>query len=298
MTIDDPGHKVTAPVMLDAAARSCATPAPRRCRSTRPGWWPAPPSATSATGVKVDGATVELAVPASRAIGRPGDARRRDADPRWHHRDGPPARRDGRGSSRTRACTIDALQSPRTPRYARPYRTPLPPRDDRRPPQTRSSMSELDYPQDLRYTAEHEWVRTGEDGVVRVGHHLLRPGRPRRRRLRQPAGRRRHAVRRRLLRRGRVDQVGQRPLRAPVGRDRRPSTTPWTARPSWSTPTPTARAGCTRCASPTPARPGRAPGRRRPTARSSAEPSLPRPRHRGARCGTMAVSSGGHSLEP
>jgi len=24
-------------------------------------------------------------------------------------------------------------------------------------------MSELDYPQDLRYTAEHEWVRTGED---------------------------------------------------------------------------------------------------------------------------------------
>ena len=30
-------------------------------------------------------------------------------------------------------------------------------------------MSELDYPQDLRYTAEHEWVRTGEDDVVRVG---------------------------------------------------------------------------------------------------------------------------------
>jgi glycine cleavage system H protein len=30
-------------------------------------------------------------------------------------------------------------------------------------------MSQLDYPQDLRYTAEHEWVRTGEDGVVRVG---------------------------------------------------------------------------------------------------------------------------------
>ena len=30
-------------------------------------------------------------------------------------------------------------------------------------------MSELEYPQDLRYTAEHEWVRTGADGVVRVG---------------------------------------------------------------------------------------------------------------------------------
>ena len=30
-------------------------------------------------------------------------------------------------------------------------------------------MSQLDYPQDLRYTAEHEWVRTSEDGVVRIG---------------------------------------------------------------------------------------------------------------------------------
>ena len=30
-------------------------------------------------------------------------------------------------------------------------------------------MRELEYPQDLRYTAEHEWVRTGSDGVVRVG---------------------------------------------------------------------------------------------------------------------------------
>jgi glycine cleavage system H protein len=30
-------------------------------------------------------------------------------------------------------------------------------------------MSELDYPEDLRYTAEHEWVRLGSDGVVRVG---------------------------------------------------------------------------------------------------------------------------------
>src|SRR5664279_565324 len=30
-------------------------------------------------------------------------------------------------------------------------------------------MSELEYPQDLRYTAEHEWVRAGSDGVARVG---------------------------------------------------------------------------------------------------------------------------------
>jgi len=30
-------------------------------------------------------------------------------------------------------------------------------------------MSELEYPQDLQYTAEHEWVRTGSEGVVRIG---------------------------------------------------------------------------------------------------------------------------------
>jgi len=30
-------------------------------------------------------------------------------------------------------------------------------------------MSELEYPQDLRYTPEHEWVRAGSDGVARVG---------------------------------------------------------------------------------------------------------------------------------
>jgi glycine cleavage system H protein len=30
-------------------------------------------------------------------------------------------------------------------------------------------MSELEYPNDLRYTAEHEWVRVGSDGVARVG---------------------------------------------------------------------------------------------------------------------------------
>lgn len=30
-------------------------------------------------------------------------------------------------------------------------------------------MADLEYPEDLRYTKDHEWVRTGEDGVVRVG---------------------------------------------------------------------------------------------------------------------------------
>lgn len=30
-------------------------------------------------------------------------------------------------------------------------------------------MSELDYPQDLQYTAEHEWVRRGNGDTVRVG---------------------------------------------------------------------------------------------------------------------------------
>ena len=30
-------------------------------------------------------------------------------------------------------------------------------------------MSDLDYPADLRYTAEHEWVGPESDGVVRIG---------------------------------------------------------------------------------------------------------------------------------
>jgi glycine cleavage system H protein len=31
------------------------------------------------------------------------------------------------------------------------------------------SMSELHYPEDLRYTSDHEWVKDQGDGVVRVG---------------------------------------------------------------------------------------------------------------------------------
>jgi glycine cleavage system H protein len=30
-------------------------------------------------------------------------------------------------------------------------------------------MSQLEYPEDLRYTPEHEWVRIGTDGIARVG---------------------------------------------------------------------------------------------------------------------------------
>lgn len=30
-------------------------------------------------------------------------------------------------------------------------------------------MSDLEYPSDLRYTAEHEWVRAAEGEVVRIG---------------------------------------------------------------------------------------------------------------------------------
>ena len=30
-------------------------------------------------------------------------------------------------------------------------------------------MSDLEYPADLRYTSDHEWVRLGDDGVVRIG---------------------------------------------------------------------------------------------------------------------------------
>jgi glycine cleavage system H protein len=30
-------------------------------------------------------------------------------------------------------------------------------------------MSHLEYPTNLRYTSDHEWVRAGDDGVVRVG---------------------------------------------------------------------------------------------------------------------------------
>ncbi|MDN5790410.1 MAG: glycine cleavage system protein GcvH [Micrococcales bacterium] len=30
-------------------------------------------------------------------------------------------------------------------------------------------MSDFAYPSDLRYTSDHEWMRVGEDGTVRIG---------------------------------------------------------------------------------------------------------------------------------
>ncbi len=30
-------------------------------------------------------------------------------------------------------------------------------------------MSDLEYPSDLRYTTDHEWIREGNDNVVRIG---------------------------------------------------------------------------------------------------------------------------------
>ncbi|CCH79626.1 Glycine cleavage system H protein [Nostocoides japonicum T1-X7] len=30
-------------------------------------------------------------------------------------------------------------------------------------------MSDLEYPEDLRYTAEHEWVRLADEGTLRIG---------------------------------------------------------------------------------------------------------------------------------
>ena len=52
------------------------------------------------------------------------------------------------------------------------------------------------YPEDLKYTTEHEWVRSpGEaEGSVRVGITALRPGRARRHRLRLAARGRRAEV--------------------------------------------------------------------------------------------------------
>ena len=53
----------------------------------------------------------------------------------------------------------------------------------------RTSVSDFEYPDDLQYTAEHEWVRVDERRRRRGRHHRLRPGRARRHRLRGPARR-------------------------------------------------------------------------------------------------------------
>ena len=202
--------------------RSCATPAPRRSRSatcgscrdtgspTPTGGGPgrrrsarAPPYVIKAIG---DSATM------ASAMDIPGGGR-------------PTAARGGEARAAIDAGRRSPSQSPhRTPHPSLVTPDHVPRRSRHRPPHRleRSRMSELDYPEDLRYTAEHEWVRAGDDGMVADRDHLVRPGRARRRRLRQPAGRGRHGCRRRHLRRGRVDQVGQRPLRPARRRGDRP----------------------------------------------------------------------------
>ena len=67
-------------------------------------------------------------------------------------------------------------------------------------------MSELEYPQDLRYTAEHEWVRTGDDGAVRIGITSFAQDASVTSSTSASRGGR-HRVRGRRVRRGRVDQV-------------------------------------------------------------------------------------------
>ena len=255
MTIDDPDHKVTAP----GAARRPAGAAGRRRRG-------GPDRrrarvvaehllrATCRRASRSTGSTVGAPYGSRRSVRPPTMASAMEI-PGWCQRD----RRASYGATVADRAGPDASPSPRCTRLddaslrSARSRTPSQPRDDRRRPRctTRSSMSELDYPQDLRYTAEHEWVRTGDDGVVRVGHHLLRPGRPRRRRLRQPA-----AVGDTLAAGDACGEVESTKsvsdLYAPLsGRGHRRQRGPGRRRPSWSTPTPTARAGCTSCAWPT-----------------------------------------------
>lgn len=117
MTIDDPGHKVTAPVMLDAleelrdaGAEAVQINSARVVASSSFG--------DSSDGVKVDGATVGSPYRIS-AIGSPetlGAAMQIPGGITETVRQlGATVRIE-----QDQSLTIDALQSPRTPRYARP----------------------------------------------------------------------------------------------------------------------------------------------------------------------------------
>ena len=123
-------------------------------------------------------------------------------------------RRADRGRGRGRRVAHPDLASVRS---ARTHHHPL-----MGPPATRprSDMSDLEYPAGLRYTAEHEWVRADGD-TVRVGITSF---------AQEALGdvvyvslpdRRRRGRRRRHVRRGRVDQVGERPLRPGLRRGHR-----------------------------------------------------------------------------
>ena len=106
-------------------------------------------------------------------------------------------------------------------------------------------MSDLEYPDDLRYTAEHEWVRVG-DGVVRVGITSF---------AQNALG---DVVYVSLPTVGDTVATGDTcgevestksvsDLYAPLAGEITAVNAALDAAPSWSTPTPTARAGCTSC---------------------------------------------------
>ena len=145
----------------------------------------------TATSVYIDG--VE---------GRRGDERHADAVPEEGDRHGLRAGGGRRSRDRPSRSTSAAAASQRT----------------RRADAVLQAHPGADmYPADLKYTKDHEWVRS--DGGEAAGrHHRLRAGAARRRRLRRAAGRRPHRHEGRGLRHHRVGQGGLGAVRAGVGR--------------------------------------------------------------------------------
>ena len=94
-------------------------------------------------------------------------------------------------------------------------------------------------PADLRYTADHEYVKACGEGRRPDRHHRLRPGRARRHRLREPAQGRGQFRRTRRVRRGRGGQGGVRPLLARWPARSRKSTARSTPTPASSIAIPT-----------------------------------------------------------
>ena len=80
------------------------------------------------------------------------------------------------------------------------------------------TLAEANYPDDLLYHDQHDWVRLDGRRPRRLRDHLVRPGHARRGRLLRAARGRHDAPERLLLRRGRVGQGGLRRDRADVGR--------------------------------------------------------------------------------
>ena len=252
-------HRVHGPgqrrARCSTPSRSCARPAPRRWSSTTRSASARDSSFEDAVGgIELDGQLLEppyvldvigdphvlhtRADLLQRADREAADTRRRDGGRRGaggpRHRERPRPLRDLRMRSPARASSLPAQPHPA--------------------PAARRRRSHV-YPENLKYTSEHEWVRSPGDaeGSVRVGHHRLRPGRARRHRLRL-------AARRSASRSPRATPAASwsRPSRSATSTRRSPGRS-WrptrrsTRRPSWSTATPTRPAGCSRSASPTPA---------------------------------------------